>query len=116
MRRPAGQTSRKPRTAKAASFPAPVSGWIKNLNLATPGARLPNGSSVSGAFVLENYFPTATGVRMRGGSDVYAQIGDGSLPVTSLFAYVNGGNKKLFAATATLAAGIFDVSSPASLP
>ena len=107
MRRPAAKV--KPRIAKTASFPAPVGGWIKNQNLATPGARLPDGSKVNGAFVLENLFPTATGIRMRGGSDVFAEIGDASTPVTSMFAYSNGNNKKLFATTAS---AIYNISSP----
>ncbi len=111
MRRPAALTRPKPRQAKPASFPAPVGGWISNTNLATPGARMPDGSKVSGAFVLENYFPIATGVRMRRGSDPYAQLGDGSADVVSMFAYVNGNNRKLFASTA---AAIYDITSPAA--
>jgi len=110
MRRPAARTSPKPRLARPASFPAPVNGWIKNQNLAVPGARMPDGSKVNGAFTLENWFPTATGVRMRRGSDPFAQIGNGVDSVASMFAYVNGNNKKLFAATAS---AIYDVSSPA---
>ena len=66
MRRPAARV--KPRLAKLQSFPAPIGGWIKNVNLATPDARLPSGQRVNGASVLENWFPTATGIRMRGGS------------------------------------------------
>jgi hypothetical protein len=111
MRRPAARTNPKPRLARPASFPAPVNGWIKNQNLAVPGARMPDGSKVSGAFVLENYFPTATGIRMRRGSDPYAQVGNAALPVASVFAYVNGNNKKLFASTAS---AIYDISSPAA--
>jgi hypothetical protein len=109
MRRPASQvrsSSRSPvaqtqRSAKQITYAAPIGGWIKNQNLTTPGAKMPDGSKVSGAFVLENWFPTATGVRMRGGSALYATIGDGNLPVLSIFSYVNGNNKKLFASTAT---------------
>jgi hypothetical protein len=69
---------------------------------------MPDGSKVSGAFVLENYFPTATGIRMRGGSNLYATIGDGTLPVTASFTYVNGNNQKLFATTA---AALYDITS-----
>uniref|UniRef100_E6VFM7 Phage protein n=1 Tax=Rhodopseudomonas palustris (strain DX-1) TaxID=652103 RepID=E6VFM7_RHOPX len=111
MRRPAAQTMRKPRIARTETFPAAVGGWIKNVNLATPDARMPDGSKVQGAFVLDNFFPEATGLRMRRGSESYAQVGaDGSQPVLSLFSYINGANAKLFAATAT---DIYDVSSPA---
>ena len=97
----------KPRIAKTQRFPAPTGGWIKNVNLATPDARMPNGQKVSGAAHLENWFPTATGIRMRGGTQNYNQIESGDT-VTSLFTYVNGNNKKFFAATAS---GIFDTTT-----
>jgi hypothetical protein len=110
MRRPAALSKSRPRVAKDTSFAAPVSGWIRNQNLATPGARLPDGSKVTGAFVLDNFFPEATGVRMRRGSQSFAQIGpDGSQPVVAMWTYINGLNAKLFAATAT---AIYDISSP----
>lgn len=105
MRRPAAPV--KPRLAKMATFPAPVGGWIKNVNLATPDARRPDGSKVNGAFLLENWFPTATGVRMRSGSTEFAVVGDGSLDVVSLFAYANGNNQKLFGATSE---AVYDVT------
>lgn len=108
-RRPAATTMPKPQVARTWSFPAPIGGWVRNANLATPGARMPDGSKVNGAFVLENWFPTATGIRMRRGSDFYAAVGDETQPVTSLFVYANGNNEKLFAATATT---IYDVTSP----
>lgn len=97
----------KPRIAKMQSFPAPMGGWIKNINLATPDARLPNGQRVNGAAVLENWFPTATGIRMRGGSEAYAQLTDAG-DITALFTYVNGNNQSMFCATGT---SIFDISS-----
>lgn len=105
MRRPAPRV--KPRIADLKNFPAPVSGWIRNENLAVPNARQPNGNKLYGAFVLENWFPTATGVRMRGGSSTHAVLGDGSLPVTALFTYVNGNNRSMFAATE---AAIYDAT------
>jgi hypothetical protein len=100
-----------PKTAKQASFPAPVGGWVRNQALEQPGVRMPDGSKVSGASVLENYFPTATGVRMRRGSDTFAQLGNLSAAVTAMFTYVNGNNQKLFASTA---AALYNVSSPAA--
>ncbi len=106
MRRPAARI--KPRTAKLQTFPAPVGGWIKNVNLATPDARMPNGQRVSGAAMLENWFPTATGNRMRGGTEVHTIV-DGAEDITALFTYADGNNRSLFAATAT---AIFDVSNP----
>lgn len=105
MRRPAART--KPRIAKMQSYPAPMGGLIKNVNLATPDARLPNGQRVNGAAVLENWFPTATGIRMRGGTEVYAQL-VGATAVTALLTYVNGNNRSMFMATAN---SIFDISS-----
>ncbi len=105
MRQPAARV--KPRTAKIATFPAPVSGWIANQNLQTPGARMPDGSSIMGASMLENWFPIATGIRMRGGSETFATVGEGDETVTSLFVYVNGNNQKLFAATPT---SLYDIT------
>ena len=107
MRQPAARV--KPRIAQSKSFPAPTGGWIKNVNLATPDARLPNGQRVSGAAVLENWFPTATGVRMRGGSEAYSQL-EGGDDITALFTYVNGNNRSMFTATAD---SIFDISNSA---
>lgn len=105
MRKPAAPT--KPRLAKTASFPAPTGGWVKNQNLATPGARRPDGSAVNGAAMLENFFPLATSIRMRGGSAVFVVVDDITLPIASLFSYINGNNQKMFAANAN---AIFDVT------
>lgn len=107
MRQPAAPV--KPRRSKFASFPAPVGGWIANTNLSAPGARLPDGTKVTGAAMLENWFPTATGIRMRGGSQQHAVIGTEGAQVTSLFRYINGNNAKMFAANAT---AIYDVTTP----
>jgi hypothetical protein len=109
MRTPAARSNPKPRVAQLKTFPAPVSGWIANQNLLMPNARKPDGSTVQGASVLENWFPTATGIRMRGGSDIFATIGNEANPVTSMFSYVNGNNKKLFATTVS---AIYNVTSP----
>lgn len=106
MRQPAPRT--KPRTADYKTFPAPVDGWIANINLATPNARMPNGATVMGAAVLENWFPTATGIRMRSGSQRYAIVSQDGSAVTALFTYINGNNEKLFSATAT---DIYDITT-----
>lgn len=111
MRTPAARV--KPRTAKIVTYPAPVGGWIKNQNLAIPGARRPDGSAVNGAAMLENWFPIATGVRMRAGSELYQIIGDGSLDIASMFTYVDGNNAKFFAAIDT---GIYDITTPTMGP
>ena len=57
MRQPAARV--KPRLAKLESFPAPVGGWIKNVNLATPGARLPSGQKLD---CVSCHQPEAAGV------------------------------------------------------
>lgn len=100
----------KPRIAQLASFPAPVGGWVSNVNLATPNARNPDGSRLNGAAVLTNWFPTATGARMRGGSAKHATVGAGTSDVGSIFSYINGANQYLFCADD---AGIYDITTPA---
>lgn len=86
----------KPRTAQVKSWPSPRSGWISNRNLAQPGARGPDGTPISGAQILDNFFPTATTARLRRGYDEYADITGGT--IGSMFAYLNGNNRKIFAA------------------
>lgn len=83
-------------------FPAPTRGWIANENLANP--------TPGGAAVLENWFPTATGTRLRWGTVKYATIGDGSKAVASVFSYLTGTVKKLFGATST---DIYDITTVA---
>lgn len=100
MRTPAAKT--KPRLARVTSAPAPIGGWVKNQNLAAPDKRKPQGAAL-----LENWFPTATGARMRSGSQKYATIGDAD-PVTSLMVYSAGAVQKLFAANAT---DVFDITT-----
>lgn len=62
--------------------------------------------------MLDNWFPTATGVTVRRGSDIYATLGGGDGPVTAIFDYNNGNNKHLFASTATTVYDITVVTSP----
>src|ERR1700747_2138478 len=101
MRVPAAQTQggARPRAAQLKTFPAPTSGWIANQNLLQPNALGSNGRPVMGASILQNWFPTATGIRMRGGSQQYAQVGDETSNVVSLFSYLNGNAENFFAAT-----------------
>lgn len=106
MRRPAQKV--KQRVSDLMSFPAPVGGWIANVNLATPGARRPDGTKVNGAHTLKNMFPTATGVRMRAGSEKYATVGDGSSDVVAMFSYIDGNNQKFFAADEV---AIYDITT-----
>lgn len=94
----------KPRTSQPALFPAPIGGWIANRSKAL--ARDP--SLPPGAAMLENWFPTATGIKMRRGTQRHATLGLGSDPVFSLFTYHVGTQEQLFAATMTT---IYDVSN-----
>ena len=98
------QKRQAPRRSDLKKFPAPTAGWISNRNLASP---MESGGA-QGAAVLDNFFPTSTTAILRCGKELYATLGDGSDDVTSMFAYANGLNRKLFASTATT---IYDISS-----
>lgn len=87
------------RKAEAAYFSAPTAGWIKNRTLALPN------TGAQGAEILENFFPTATGAILRRGRAKYAQAPGA---VRSLFTYVVGNNRHLFAATHDT---IFDITA-----
>lgn len=91
-----GQPTPKP-IDKPYNFPAPIRGWVLNENLATP--------SPASARVLDNWFPTTTGIRARGGARRYASLGSA---VTSMFTYKAGATERMFAATAS---SVFDISS-----
>ena len=84
----------RPRATDTMMFPPPTSGWVQSGNIAT--------ASKDQAERLDNFIPTATSVRLRGGSTSYADIG---ASVVSLFTYASGGVTDLFGATA---AAIFD--------
>lgn len=100
--------TRRAQTARTKSFPAPRRGWVANDNLASPGKE--------GASVLENWFPTAEGISVRGGSLLYATIGDGTDPVTAAFGYKNGNAEKLFATTETDIYDITTIADPEVTP
>jgi hypothetical protein len=78
------------------TFPSPVRGWIENENLAL--------NQGIGASVLENWFPKADTVRLRGGALKVADIG--SAAVTSLVPYRTT-VAKLFAANS---ANVYDIT------
>lgn len=96
---------RAQRRAEVVSFPAPTAGLIANRALSLPE------SGPQGACILWNWFPTAEGAILRRGSAYYAQINDDESPVWSLFKYVVGNNRKLFAASDD---GVFDITSLSS--
>lgn len=92
--------------SKSITFAAPIRGWIANDNIAAP--------QPGGAKILENWFPTQTGIRIRGGTRLFATIGTG--PVKSMFTYVSGVNKKLFASSASAVFNITSVADPTVAP
>lgn len=97
------KTRPKPRKSQAYKFSAPVAGWISNRALS-------DSKSIEGpgAAILDNFFPKASSVKLRRGKQRYATLFDETIPVLSIFSYVNGTNQKLFAANATT---IYDITS-----
>lgn len=86
--------------ARPFTFAAPIRGLVLTENLAVAGP--------AGAQVLDNWFPTQTGIRARGGCLKYATISEG--PVTSMFTWQEAGVEQFFAADQT---NIFNISSVA---
>lgn len=84
------------------TFRSPVKGWVSNTNLSA--------NLKDAALVLDNWFPTRTGIRLRGGSQEYFDGGDGD-PIISLWTYLVSGNSELFASDG---ATIWDISSTPS--
>lgn len=97
-----------PRTSDSKKFEAPTAGWISNRNLASPMDQ----GQAQGAAILDNFFPTSTTVLLRRGRELYATLGDGVDTVTSMFSYMNGLNRRLFASTETTIYDITSVFSP----
>lgn len=86
------------------SFPAPTLGLVTSSDIA---------SQVSGAaIVLENWLPTLTGARVRGGSEKWGLAADGG-DFVSAFRYVYGSVERMFMATGT---AIYEMSAPAAPP
>lgn len=88
--------------SRLTSIAAPTRGWVTAYNLATPKKQA--------ALVLENFFPTQTGIRPRGGRTKKATIGTDA--VERVFHFTGGGADKLFAADGTK---IFDITSVADV-
>jgi hypothetical protein len=65
------------------------------------------------ALVLDNWFPSQTGIKLRGGCGKYATLGD---PCTAMWGYLSGTTEKLFAATADSIFDITTVSDPDVAP
>lgn len=87
------------RQANTGAFPAPVKGLqlAQALTVAPPDA----------AEVLDNFIPTNTGARLRGGATLFATVAD---DVERLMIYRSGAVEQMFATTETT---IVDVSSVA---
>ena len=84
--------------SKIRPFPAAIRGWVANENLAN--------AQPGGCFILENGFPTQTGVRIRKGQEKFATIG--ANPVESMFSYQSGALDRIFATDST---NIFDITT-----
>lgn len=103
MRKPVAAPAR----AQSASYTMipPVRGWITNeLANAKPG----------GALQLENWLPTRTGARTRGGSRKYATISTG--PVLRMWTFKSGQVEEFFASDETHIFNITTVANPAVIP
>lgn len=87
------------------TFPSPKRGWVLNENIAAPGPEA--------AATLDNWVCTTKGIRVRGGSQKYANLGSA---VTSLFSYKSGSNNVFFGATDAAIYNITSVADPEVTP
>ena len=97
------QTAQKPGVHKSKTFPAPRKGWVVSQNYAMQEPET--------ALVLENWFPTTTGARVRRGRIKRATLQAG-VPVRSMWEYVAPAGRKRFAADATRIYDITTVADP----
>lgn len=81
------------------TLPAPIRGIIENENWAytKPGC----------AVILDNWFPTQKGLKLRGGTERWLTLPDPVEPVRTGFEYISGAVQRMFAATTTR---LFDVT------
>lgn len=94
----ASQTASRSKTRR---FPAPIRGLIRNENIAL--------TKPAGAAVLENWFPTSTGLKSRRGVRKHATLA-GSTAVMAVMPYLAAGQQKIFAANDS---GIFNITTVA---
>ena len=85
---PRRMQGKQAQVSKAATLPAPTSGWYVGDNQATAPPKT--------AIVMNNVFPEYNYVRVRGGSTSWA-TGIGAHPIQSLMPWTNGITSKLFA-------------------
>ncbi len=96
-------TASKPPVQKSKTFPAPRKGWVVSENYAM--------QSPETALVLDNWFPTTLGARVRGGRALRATLAAGT-PVESMWEYIGPAGNRRFAADASRVYDITSVGSP----
>jgi hypothetical protein len=89
------------RPAQTAVWPAPIRG----LQLSGTYVGAPNNA----AEVLDNFIPTATGARLRGGATLFATV---TGAVDRLMIYRSGAVEQMFATTATTIVDVSSVADP----
>ena len=99
----------KPRKAQLASFPVPTAGQISNRNIATPTGE----GAPPGAAMLVNWFPTPSTTILRRGIKRWATL-PAAKTVKSVFSYIIGDQKDLFASTDDGVWNVTTVPDPAN--
>lgn len=99
MRKAVSQAARS--RTRVQSLPAPVLGWVSAQNLST--------AKKGTALQLDGWFPTQTGIRLLGGSQLFATVSETGERCTSLMSYV-GAVRELFGASD---GSIFNITAPA---
>jgi hypothetical protein len=93
--------TRPPRRMASKPFLSPVGGWVSAANLAAAPANT--------AYVLENWYPTTTGIKMRSGCQKHGTAST-TEPLESLMAYTASGSEAMFAGAD---GSIYNLTSPA---
>ncbi|UXN69909.1 hypothetical protein N8A98_22320 [Devosia neptuniae] len=93
---------------KSKPFISPTRGWVSGTNLAAA----PDGA----ARVLENWFPTTTGIRMRGGSRKHGTGAGLGVRFESLMSYVSGSMSRMFGGVDGKIINMTSPADPAIVP
>lgn len=94
------------RVARPTTLQPPVRGWVLSESLAN--------AKSGGARVLENWFPTKSGARLRGGCRQHAKISTG--PVRRMWTFKSGSAEQFFASDDTKIFEITNVANPNAIP